>query len=981
MATSGNTSPCFAKEEVPEDIEVRARAALTRVGVGILTLVDNTDHNGCLHCLRAMSVPPGGDTVPLWAPLLPCDRHTRIPKWLRPARTGAGVACAGLGVITCIGGGPILAAMSVTAGCTRHYIGRKLESLQIGKEWGVVHVHQDLFKKCQVMATRMQAAPVRTYYAETLGTHGKFLDDLGCSCKYVDTQQAVTHMVIASIAATAPSLVLPAKPQKAAKAVVATPTPPGPTDPPRGKPIWQWYRGMPYRYRPILLQARIVAPPQPSAPPALPPLAIAAPAAPAEVSPASASSAPQEPPAPPPEAIAADFLPCGTGIMGYMCPEEGLEGVATNVRVGELLTKSPPQDASKIEAREALVERLHTIAQTCGVVHCDQVMREEGITPQARVCGPVRPGQLPKIAGPHSTCEKRAFGMRHFAEDPVAGVVKEFMVADIREHVQMFIAFVKTGMLVTPNAAEMHGKKPAKTAPANAADMTFLDWGDMMSKSWVKNDGWKVLEKVFTECIWVDGTKQERSKNELKKLRSLKRSFFVKLNEAIAKTKPRLIQQCGKDGSACHIADAGILERILFGLAFLEMRSIKHATPKQLRKRFADFLNRFMSGYAMSGDYGKYDSCMKAKIRGEVENTVVWEILQAFNPGSGVADRALGDRLKDQLKSMSAHHWLSTYNAGRESGDRGTSVLNYVTNLIIFTVTVARETQFRQELKGASKHDARLRGLNTIKSWYQGDAVGFDWMGEGDDNLHLYAKSYVNEAPGADSNAKRTGIATRMVQVARDLGFYLEPQGVEGEAPLEEALVPVTQRVEFTSKVLVPFRPSNGQLYVSLLPKVKKTIIGSQVTFCTDDRIGHPTASFMKYLGMMHACIDAPPLFEYAAMFARYFERQGGGCGGSSSSSGSSSPSLEALSTYDSQRLCESYGADVGSWCVKLREMQTAAMNADGQTTAMQKAIEGEAPRLLGHLQEVAVLRLREENGSFEECCLTAQDALLQYIF
>ena len=960
MATSGNITPCFAKEDVPEDVEGRARAALTRVGVGITSLVERTEHNGCLHCLRATRVQAGDDTEALWVPLLPCDRHARIPWWIRYVS----ICCVSVAISFAMSAVHSLrhdssgaasvpaAAMSLFFICLRLLIWRKVVLMRRVYEWGVVHVNQELFKKCQVMATRMLAAPVKSYYTESLGTHGKYLDDLRCESKYVDTQQAVSHMVIASIASSAPSLVLPAELKTNVVDVVIERYVPPTFVPWRSEPLLS----APQRSVDRLALPHRVPVQQPAgrAPP-LPDLPVP--------SPASA-----EPPSPPP-AETTPFLPCGTGIMGYMCPDADFQGVAANVKVGELSSKSPAQDVAKIAAREALIERLHTIATEQGILYCCQVMRDEGIIPQARVCGPVRENDLPKIAGGHSTCEKVAFGKRHFAEDPVAGVVQDYLLTDIREHVQMFITFVKTGMLVTPNACEMHGKKPAKTSAANVADMTFLDWGEMMSKAWCKEEGWKVLEKIFTECIWVDGTKQDRSKAELRKLRSLKRSFFVKLNEAIAKLKPRLIQQCGKDGSATHIADAGILEKILFGLAFLEMRSIKHATPKQLRKRFATFLNRFMSGYAMSGDFGKYDSCMKAKIRGEVENVVVWEILQAFNPGSGVSDRALGDRLKEHLKSMSAHHWLSTYNAGRESGDRGTSVLNYITNLIIFTVTVAREYQHRAVLKGSSTHDARLRGLREIKAWYQGDAVGFDWMGEGDDNLHLYARSYVAEAPGDDLSAKRLGIAERMVKVSRDLGFYLEPQGVQGEAPLQEALVPVTTRVEFTSKVLVPFRPAKGQLFVSLLPKVKKTIIGSQVTFCTDARIGEATAGFMKYLGMMHSCVDAPPLFEYAAMFARCFERQGG------------ASNLEALSSHDAQRLCECYGSDATAWSVKLREMQTVAMNADGQTTAMQKAIEGEAPMLTGPLQEVAVLRMREENGSFDECCLTAQDALLQYIF
>jgi hypothetical protein len=542
-------------------------------------------------------------------------------------------------------------------------------------EWGVVHVHQDLLKKCQVMATRMLASPVKTLYAETLGTHGKYLDDLACGSKYIDTMQAVSHMIVACISASDPALVIVA--EEVTPPVIVIPDgvrfgddlfgldiaddtpadnnngPPPPLPPPSAPPPPQVPRGRP-----------VVRAPNDAPAIAELPDAVTQPSnvdlvrtetttmfgvhmfTPAEVNaegvvvvndtyadtPLLPTAGPPCTLAPPPglteETDYTPFLPNGTGIMGYMCPDADLSSAAADVKVGELREKSPAADASKIESREALIERLHIIASEYGVLEACRVMKQEGIIPQARVCGAVTEEDLPKIAGSHSTCEKAGIGKRHFVADPIAGKLKPEMLSAVREAVTDFIKFVKTGMTIPPDAFEMHGKKQAKTSPANAADMTFLDWDEMMSKSWVKEEGWKVLEKVFTECLWNAGTKKNRAKEEVKALRSLKRSFFVKLNEALAKVKPRLIQQCGKDGSATHISDAGVIERILFGLAFMEFRSIKHATPKQLRRRFSTFLDRFMSGYAMSGDFGKYDSCMKAKIRAEVENTVVWELLQ-----------------------------------------------------------------------------------------------------------------------------------------------------------------------------------------------------------------------------------------------------------------------------------------------------------------------------------------------------------------
>jgi hypothetical protein len=125
----------------------------------------------------------------------------------------------------------------------------------------------------------------------------------------------------------------------------------------------------------------------------------------------------------------------------------------------------------------------------------------------------------------------------------------------------------------------------------------------------------------------------------------------------------------------------------------------------------------------------------------------------------------------------------------------------------------------------------------------------------------------------------------------------------------------------------------------------------------------------MKYLSMMHTCIDSPVMFEYAHMFARHYARIGG------------TSNLRALTSYDSQRLIDCYGEDASQWGAEICRLHNGVINVDGHTTAMQQAFTGEEPLVTGDLQEAAVTCFQCADGSFDELVLLAQDKLLQYIY
>jgi len=360
---------------------------------------------------------------------------------------------------------------------------------------------------------------------------------------------------------------------------------------------------------------------------------------------------------------------------------------------------------------------------------------------------------------------------------------------------------------------------------------------------------------------------------ESSRFQQFRRMVFVKLNEVLGKVKPRMIVSSGDEGCIMHCLDCFTAEALIFACEFFESRSVKHADANGLRDRFAERLKEF--NWAMSNDYGRFDSTLGVLLRDLVENTFIRGLLQELHlhEEKAALRAALSDRLKGSL-ILNAPFWSAIVgNPGRESGDRGTSVLNFLTGIVVFCVQIHLEIVDRcKKQKGkmmwsnapAGQEDDYAESI--IDMWLRGDKTGFDFFGEGDDNLPLFTTQFIG---GVEEYSKQ--IVDRFVKNAADMRLILEPQYVGGPAPPGEGLYPVwgaKGRVEFTSKIIKIYKPDNHEHKTLLMPKIEKFLKSISISFATQGDV--QIIAMTKILSLMQNVLDIPLMFRYAAILYRY---------------------------------------------------------------------------------------------------------------
>ncbi|CAE7853361.1 unnamed protein product, partial [Symbiodinium necroappetens] len=164
--------------------------------------------------------------------------------------------------------------------------------------------------------------------------------------------------------------------------------------------------------------------------------------------------------------------------------------------------------------------------------------------------------------------------------------------------------------------------------------------------------------------------------------KELKRKAHVKPNEALSKEKPRMIITSGDEGVVRHILDSGLLEHALFNNPLFEQRSFIDA----------------------EGDGGLMYAAIKDRIKDKAHISV-----------------------KNVIKAV-------IFDMIRESGDRGTSVLNFITNLTLFYANVS----LMLEKKGMKDKAIKKLIAESLKS---GSLANL--MGEGDDGLQVFERAFV----------------------------------------------------------------------------------------------------------------------------------------------------------------------------------------------------------------------------------------------
>ena len=284
------------------------------------------------------------------------------------------------------------------------------------------------------------------------------------------------------------------------------------------------------------------------------------------------------------------------------------------------------------------------------------------------------------------------------------------------------------------------------------------------------------------------------------------RSFAVKPKEALGKKKPRGIISTGDAGVVLHIFDAATFEKILFHNRLFEARSIKHAELTECSKRVGDFIRSY--DFTASTDFGAFDGSCTSKIRDCIENAVLTNlfsnILGDRETLTSILREAMMDRTKEDCRvKLGAFIRMHVKDMIRESGDRGTSILNFLTNYVLF-LAAAHLVMTRM---GIDKKTIDRVITASIKS---GDFLNL--MAEGDDGAQGFMKKFVMLV----ANDIRD-FGKKWMSAYEAFGYKIEPQGPLGEVPFSESIMTQEDRLEFCSKVFVC---SGNETY--LFPKPSK---------------------------------------------------------------------------------------------------------------------------------------------------------------
>lgn len=326
------------------------------------------------------------------------------------------------------------------------------------------------------------------------------------------------------------------------------------------------------------------------------------------------------------------------------------------------------------------------------------------------------------------------------------------------------------------------------------------------------------------------------------------RKLFVKANEALLqdKTRPRGIQSVENATAALNTVSCSWFEYMLFRDKFIESRSIKHTDTDALSSRVFTYIERFIAtGGVMSVDFGRWDSTIGNPIRENIENHALSRLMDHYKTCISPLDGPCReDRNRDSITLKGRYWTVKATQFGRQSGDRGTSVLNFLTNLTLFLCMV-------DEIEPAGI-DVKQYLLSM-----EDESSDFDCMFEGDDNMPAVTGRAIDRHGGKNS------LFTKIKGYYDSIGLNWEPAargGATAQTGIEGILKP-TDRMEFTSKffILVPAPVATGLVRMLQMPKLDKAIRAMCVSFSHQGDFSG--VAICKCLSGMHMCYMCPILY------------------------------------------------------------------------------------------------------------------------
>jgi len=379
--------------------------------------------------------------------------------------------------------------------------------------------------------------------------------------------------------------------------------------------------------------------------------------------------------------------------------------------------------------------------------------------------------------------------------------------------------------------------------------------------------------------------------------------FFVKNNEALQKIKPRGISSVDDHiviGHACFLLQVeeamsrkNVAETSGKFTDYFLKRTIKKATNAQLSARFADHVTRIAEHTAkrrgvdepeeadmplsQSIDFGQWDARVRQHLR-ECEAILYQELFWCLEKRTDSEHTALFHRMAERLCLQGNFIVLGTSDFGRQSGDRGTSTLNAVINLILDFVL---EWEFLAVSKDQATRDKFSKTPGDEDGWTLEDRMEkrendseWDFMQEGDDNSRFVASDFLRKhvARPQDSDvAARKYFHNCCLAFYTSLGMVWEPATTGGGIAKDgmESMLPAHIRMEFCSRhqVLLPSRFGIMGMKCVSFPKLEKALTSASISFSKMSL--RPVA--MSTFGALAASACNHPLLHAFALAARHF--------------------------------------------------------------------------------------------------------------
>lgn len=239
-------------------------------------------------------------------------------------------------------------------------------------------------------------------------------------------------------------------------------------------------------------------------------------------------------------------------------------------------------------------------------------------------------------------------------------------------------------------------------------------------------------------------------------------AYQIKANEALPPNNkaPRPIIACGDVGQVAHLLVLKCMEDLMFGYAFKESNgsylevkglfgdhSIKHLDKHSAVSRVVKRLRRDKKTFIMASDGSAFDSCHTRQGRAVTENKLIGALVEQLKDDVQTSPQfatvTLAHRRSHDIKGKCKSKDVSVFprkkecqskvisHPIRESGDRGTSSLNYLTNFVHWTAILVHEEHVERFILNMGTHNE----MRMIKCRLTGEEIWYDFFFEGDDSI------------------------------------------------------------------------------------------------------------------------------------------------------------------------------------------------------------------------------------------------------